>query len=163
MRRINYRGFSAVEALLLIILVGLTGGVGYYVYQSSNQTQSAATRDTGLAGEQQKEEPAKKVEVSSSAQNNASEESLIATAEAHCEAKVNSVFRLGTTGPNRKQVEYSEDKKFAHLNAGCGELNCEGCSALYTLKLANDRWTVIHVGQDAGIPNPERYGYPAGF
>jgi Tfp pilus assembly protein PilE len=36
----NQKGFSAVEALLIVIIVGMLGGVGYYVWHSQKQVDN---------------------------------------------------------------------------------------------------------------------------
>jgi len=41
MKKLNVRGFSAVEALLILVVLGLIGGAGYYVYQSKNKTSES--------------------------------------------------------------------------------------------------------------------------
>lgn len=48
----NQKGFTAVEAILVIIIVAIVGGTGYYVYQSNNKstdTQNAAHTATESA------------------------------------------------------------------------------------------------------------------
>jgi Tfp pilus assembly protein PilE len=37
----NQNGFSAIEALLIVIILGMLGGVGYYVYNSQKQIDKA--------------------------------------------------------------------------------------------------------------------------
>ncbi len=49
MKKLNSKGFGAVEAILIVIIVGLIAGVGYYVYNQSqkqdetSQPQSSTT------------------------------------------------------------------------------------------------------------------------
>jgi hypothetical protein len=40
----NQRGFSAVEVILILIIVGLLGGVGYYVWSSNEKTKTTLDR-----------------------------------------------------------------------------------------------------------------------
>jgi Tfp pilus assembly protein PilV len=42
----NQTGFGLLETLLLIVLVGLVGGIGYYVY-SQSQKQDATSKPEG--------------------------------------------------------------------------------------------------------------------
>lgn len=37
----NQKGFSSVEALLILVIVGVIGGVGYYVYQSRQEAKKS--------------------------------------------------------------------------------------------------------------------------
>jgi Tfp pilus assembly protein PilE len=37
----NQKGFSVVEGLLVFVIIGIIGGVGYYVYQSQQETKKS--------------------------------------------------------------------------------------------------------------------------
>lgn len=53
----NQKGFSAIEGILVLVIVGLIGFVGWYVWQS-NKTMSDVTSDvTGKASSQSTAEP----------------------------------------------------------------------------------------------------------
>lgn len=39
----NQKGFSAAEALIILVIVGVIGGAGWYVWQSKNKSDSAST------------------------------------------------------------------------------------------------------------------------
>lgn len=55
MKRLGTKGFSAVEGLLILVIVGAIGGLGYYVYKNRNphvkESDSTVTHDTSTAGE----------------------------------------------------------------------------------------------------------------
>lgn len=38
MKKLNTKGFGAIEALLIVVIVGVIGGVGYFVYNSQKKT-----------------------------------------------------------------------------------------------------------------------------
>lgn len=61
MKKLNAKGFSPLHILLLIVMVGLIGGVGYYVYSSQKKTNTALDNAAKSQGEPQKSE--KKEEV----------------------------------------------------------------------------------------------------
>ena len=42
----NENGFGAIEALLILVIVGLVGGIGYYVYQSGAKSHTATNTST---------------------------------------------------------------------------------------------------------------------
>lgn len=42
MKKLNNKGFSVVEGLLILIIVGIIGGVGYFVYNQNNKTPSVS-------------------------------------------------------------------------------------------------------------------------
>lgn len=56
-KSLNQRGFGAVEALLIIVIVGIVGGTGYYVYRANNNstnTQDSAQTDANTAAPHKK-------------------------------------------------------------------------------------------------------------
>lgn len=50
----NEQGFSAVEGLLILVIVGSIGGVGYFVYQSKSKTTSSLNNTAKSQNEPQK-------------------------------------------------------------------------------------------------------------
>jgi uncharacterized protein (UPF0333 family) len=40
-KRLNQKGFGALEVLLLLVIVGIIGGAGWYVYQSQKKTNES--------------------------------------------------------------------------------------------------------------------------
>lgn len=46
----NQKGFSVGHVLLIILVIGLVSGVGYYVYQEQNQTQISNFEECKAAG-----------------------------------------------------------------------------------------------------------------
>lgn len=51
MRKTNQKGFGIVEVLLLIVLMGLVGGVGYYVYSQSKKNDTESKTQVGVTTE----------------------------------------------------------------------------------------------------------------
>lgn len=43
MRKLNSKGFSGIETLLILIILGLVGSVGYYVFQAKDRTGKTAS------------------------------------------------------------------------------------------------------------------------
>lgn len=57
----NQKGFSVIEGLLILVIVGLIGGIGWYVWQSNKSTgknQSASNSSNSSGAQQKKEAPA---------------------------------------------------------------------------------------------------------
>jgi hypothetical protein len=51
-KKLNQKGFSAVEAILILVIVALVGGTGYFVYhsnRSANATLNSAIKDNSSA------------------------------------------------------------------------------------------------------------------
>ncbi|MDB5163618.1 MAG: hypothetical protein JWS12_235 [Candidatus Saccharibacteria bacterium] len=54
MKKLNSKGFSAVEALLILIIVGVIGFVGWYVYKSQKDTNKTLNNTSQGASTPQK-------------------------------------------------------------------------------------------------------------
>lgn len=54
---INQKGFSAVEALLIVVIIVVLGGVSWYVYDSQKKTNQALDKTTQAQNDPQKTEP----------------------------------------------------------------------------------------------------------
>lgn len=50
----NQKGFSPIQILLVLIVLGLIGGTGYYVWQSRNKTNATLEQTAKSQGEAQK-------------------------------------------------------------------------------------------------------------
>lgn len=48
MKKLNIKGFSAVEGLLIVILVALVAGIGFYVYNQSQKQDSTSQPQTSI-------------------------------------------------------------------------------------------------------------------
>ena len=57
--KLNTKGFSPLNILLLVVIVGLIGGVGYYVYNSQKKTNTELDNAAMSQGEPQKSEKKK--------------------------------------------------------------------------------------------------------
>jgi Tfp pilus assembly protein PilV len=59
---VNQKGFAAIEAVLIVVILAIIGGTGYYVYQANNkstETQNAAQLAAQSAVKHTKKSPAK--------------------------------------------------------------------------------------------------------
>lgn len=56
MKKLSSKGFSTVEAFLLVVIISAIGGVGYYVYRAQKKTDQTFSNTTKGAGEAQKAE-----------------------------------------------------------------------------------------------------------
>lgn len=56
MKKLNTKGFGVVEALLIVVIVGIIGGVGYFVYNSQMKTEATLDRAAKLQNDPQKTE-----------------------------------------------------------------------------------------------------------
>ena len=55
----NQKGFSVVEGLLILVIVGLIGFVGWYVWQSKNKTDKTLENTTQAQSQPTKSQPQK--------------------------------------------------------------------------------------------------------
>jgi hypothetical protein len=62
MKKLNSKGFSAVEGLLVLIVVGIIAGAGWYVWQARNNANSALDTANQTTSSIAKAKPTKKVE-----------------------------------------------------------------------------------------------------
>ncbi len=147
----NQKGFSAVEALLIALLVVIVGFVGWYVghaNQTTNQTLDAANRATDTS------EPVNKKASSTTPPaaplSKETEEPLIVAA----------VKAKNPDFPNIS-VTVSEIKdNFARGTAGSAE---DGGFA-YIAKKENNAWSVVFEGQQTPTKaDGKKYGLPAGW
>jgi hypothetical protein len=56
MKKLNAGGFGTLEVLLVIVIAGVIGGAGYFVYDSQRKTNTALDNATKSQGEPQKSE-----------------------------------------------------------------------------------------------------------
>ncbi len=71
MKKLNSKGFGAIEALLILVIIGIIGGVGYFVYSSQKKTNTVLDNAAKSHAEPQKTEKQEE------AKSEASEFSLI--------------------------------------------------------------------------------------
>ncbi len=57
MKKLNNRGFSALELLLILLLIAIIGGVGYYVYNAQKDAQKTQDKTKTAQSEQVAEVP----------------------------------------------------------------------------------------------------------
>lgn len=56
MKKLNNKGFGAIEVILIVVIIGLIGGAGYYVYNSQKKTNTALDNAANSQAEPQKSE-----------------------------------------------------------------------------------------------------------
>jgi Tfp pilus assembly protein PilE len=69
MIKLNQKGFSALEVALILVIVGIVAGTGYFVYHAtnkSNDTLNQANLNTESAVKHKKKDAAKKPEAKTS-------------------------------------------------------------------------------------------------
>lgn len=59
----NEKGFSAVEVLLVLVVIGLLGGAGWYVWQSKNKNDQSTTSTSQADSKRENNKEAPKDEV----------------------------------------------------------------------------------------------------
>lgn len=64
MKRITQQGFSAIEALLIVVIIGIIGGTGYYIYQQTRGDDQPA-QSSGVSPDKQEDLGDGRIEVTS--------------------------------------------------------------------------------------------------
>lgn len=49
LKNVNQKGFSAIEALLILVIVGIIGGTGYYVYHATQKSSDSYDSATSVS------------------------------------------------------------------------------------------------------------------
>lgn len=58
MKKLNNKGFSGIEALLIVVILGMIAGVGWYVYSQNQQTKQTDSTNESSKASQITEKPA---------------------------------------------------------------------------------------------------------
>ncbi|HSH31376.1 MAG TPA: hypothetical protein VK963_01780 [Candidatus Saccharimonadales bacterium] len=157
----NQKGFTGLEIVLLVVILGSIGFVGYRAYQAKNQ-QSPAPQEQ--AAKQEPNGQASKAKEDTSTHSSPDEE-VTAAAGTYCKTREGAdSFESGTIGVGGKKVLYAQAQQFALINGACldnGERISGG--ARFLLKAQGSKWSVIFVGQDSGFPESivKQYNVPA--
>lgn len=59
LKSVNQKGFTVIEGLLILLILAIVGGTGYYVYQANNkvtESQNAAQTNANTATPPNKDE-----------------------------------------------------------------------------------------------------------
>ena len=56
MKKLDTKGFGAVEAILILVILGVIGGAGFLVYRSQNETKTTLDNAVNSQGETEKSE-----------------------------------------------------------------------------------------------------------
>lgn len=153
-------GFTAVEAVMGVVLVAAVAAAGYFAYLNySDNTSPSATASPTVT-------PTAK-----SAANQSESQAVIQAATNYCNAQVSSdsskprVLKIGTLGAEQVQVDFSANLQFARMNVNChdaSEAEVNG-GYQYILKKVNAEWLVITEGQGDDPVKTKLYGVPSSF
>lgn len=153
--KLNQKAFSAVEALLIIVIVGILGGTGYYVYhanKTTNDTLSSAAKD---ASGSPKFVAKKKTPSSTSP----SQKSLtinewgvkipLSSADAGVYYSVDKNIQQSSSDPTNLTVYSSEVDS---LTGGSG-VSCKGEYVAYIVRLPSDspKWAPSQTVDDGNV------------
>lgn len=163
----DQNGFSTVEILVIIVVIGLLGAVGFFVYdrQKSNSGDTAAGNIVSTNSTQNRAETTDKAVATPTL-----DEQVLAALKAYCNANVDPTTRqpfvltVGKSGKNQKQVLYSSDKKFASVNAVCSsDGTTDGSGSAYYFKNVNGSWVFLYNGQMENTKYKEQFDIPSDF
>ena len=158
MLKLNQKGFTGFEAVIIIVALLAVGSAGYFAYQARQDKTDYSVSTVKNQKDSNKQNPEAPVKAVSD------DEQVIAAAKAYCEAEVDDkgnsyVFTLGTTGPKSVKVAYPPGKQFATVNSGCAPKGGHSAAA-YVLKKVNNQWLVLYRSQMEDPEMTKKYGIP---
>lgn len=146
MKRLNEKGFSAIEAILLLVIISLVGFVGYFVYNSQQKTNSTLDDTAKSQGEIQKSENSLPTYVLPEAWSKLQCDSIDSTGvvaspdndkAVDCDDRTNTVFIYVTSGSNDKCLtinEVEDIKKNKMVNSyDCEEITVNNVKVIKTI------------------------------
>lgn len=134
------KGFSIVEVLVTITVIGIIVGVLAFVYnaQKNNSDDTPTNTATSTTSTENTAQ-------ATNATDQTLDQQVLAALKAYCNANVDPatkqpfILTVGKSGKNQKEVLYSSDKKFASVNAVCStDGTTEGSGSAYYFKYVND-------------------------
>lgn len=155
MNRLNQKGFTLIEGLLIVIALSLVAGVGFYVYKSTNDTKSSQS-NSQTANQETKNQETKVTPAKSD------KELIIDALAKHCadnpgvgapalnETKVNAWI---TDSVQKTPSILVIDGNFARIDAGCVEKGSEeangGAGGFRGYFQKKTQWEFLIAAQDA--------------
>lgn len=146
----SQKGFSVIEGLLLLVILGLLGFVGWYVYTSSNQTKetlNAADKSTSQSAQTETKAKSQPIE----------QDLIIKAVAADCEAY------LGNTASDISVGK--QQSTYAVVTLKCGNEKDGTPTSRAYLKKVNETWTIVVRG--SGTPTTSEdlkpFGFPVDF
>jgi Tfp pilus assembly protein PilE len=110
----NQLGFGAIEALLVVVVVGLIGGIGYYTYRQHQKTTNAS-KDASL------QQTSEKTSAKASSPKKSSQQSYLVITEWNVKARPNPdlalSYKISAQYPNRAVFDSAQ---LVAANATCG-------------------------------------------
>jgi uncharacterized protein (UPF0333 family) len=134
------KGFAALEALLILILVAIIGGTGYYVWHSQKQTDKTST-DTLKASQSS---------TNVKTENNRDTELIADAIATKCQTMDASIDQAKLKSDLLKTYNGSNSPlnisgNYAHTGASC-DVSSPGGFAVW-LKKNNGGWNIVSQGQ----------------
>lgn len=145
--KLNQKGFSAVEVLLVIIALTLISGTGYYVYDSNKDESPSSSTTTSSENSKQK-----KTSKTEELPQKSDQEQII---EAVKNYRGNGIVE-GVIGTVEVQEIVSDNAR--------GIASYEPTGAEYIAHKADGKWEVVYLGQQK--PGKEigiKYGLPSAW
>lgn len=112
-------GFAPLQIILILLIIGLIAGVGWFVWQSKNKTNKTLANMTHGAGDAVKTEV--NMNQPTSDKISATDEELIeATIQVYCNQQQSSEYKSELTEKNMKDPNlYVKDGDFARISTSC--------------------------------------------
>ncbi len=188
MKKLNQKGFGIVEILLVILLIGLVGGIGYYVYNQAlkNDTSNApqSSVNTGYSNKQvaevdnvsgtenayvnviQADDSIKEVTPDQIAKTDDQKGVLEAIHKSVCKAPDTNVVINQVTFTDGKN--YRQVGDHAYINAGCIKSGTPrdsyGSGSATYLHKTGSAWVVdVHTQMGPICSEVDGKGYPSGL
>ncbi len=136
-KSLNQKGFAAMEAVLVVVILAIIGGTGYYVYQANNKatdTQNTAQTNANTAAPHKKK-TAKKSSTNGSSTQQSKNSAIEAAVKSYWTKQGKQVDSVTVT-----DIEGVNAKGLFHLVGDSG-------GATYIAHNNDGTWQVISTGQ----------------
>jgi cytoskeletal protein RodZ len=156
------QGFSVVEPLLILVIVGLIGFIGWFIYNANNKTSKTLAGAAKVSSTTPKQ--IAKKDAGQTDESSQTSEATTPTDEEKQQIQAAAAKYLNKSTPSFSADEktlISQNRQFA-IQYYCGGYEC---SALW-LKQANGEWTGLEAGIDtqSNIDHlNSKYGWPPDF
>ena len=147
----NDSGFGALEGLLVLVILGIVGFTGWYVYNAHTKTNATLAATT-----QENTATAPKFGTKGKTQSSPSASSIIAAVKSDCES---------TPGSTAGQITITKQEgNYASATVVCTSAQFSPTSRVY-LKNSNGTWSIVLRGGGAPTTSDDLkpFGFPSDF